>query len=258
MRIALLSDVHLSVHPLAAPPTQADVVVVAGDVGRPAAAIAWAREFARPAVFVAGNHEFYGGDLVGTLTALREAAAGSTVHVLEHDAWHHRGVRFLGCTLWSDHRLYATPQESALGLQQATTLVRDFSRIAVSPGAPDKLTPMAARQLFDDAVAWLEARFAEPHPGPTVVVTHFAPSRLSIHPRFAGSPINACFASDLASHITRWQPPLWLHGHTHDSFDYRIGRTRVVCNPRGYAPGGVVENAHFDPGLVLELDETSQ
>jgi hypothetical protein len=207
-------------------------------------------------VFVAGNHEFYGSDLVSTLAALREAAAGSTVHVLERDAWHHRGVRFLGCTLWSDHRLYATPEERALGLQQATTLVRDFSRITVSPDAPDKLTPDVAQRLFDDTVTWLEARFAEPHAGPTVVVTHFAPTRLSIHPRFAGSPINACFASDLASHITRWQPQFWLHGHTHDSFDYRIGSTRVVCNPRGYAPKGVVENALFDPNLVIDLDES--
>jgi hypothetical protein len=108
--------------------------------------------------------------------------------------------------------------------------VRDFSRIAVAPDAPDKLTPAAAQRLFDASVAWLDARFAEPHAGPTVVVTHFAPSRLSIHPRFAGSPLNACFTSDLAAHIGRWQPRLWLHGHTHDSFDYRIGATRVVCN----------------------------
>src|SRR5262249_38300974 len=138
---------------------------------------------------------------------------------------------------------------------RATMLVRDFSRIAVAPGAPDKLTPAVAQHLFDDAVAWLDARFAEPHAGPTVVVTHFAPSRLSIHPRFAGSPINPCFASDLAPRIERWQPQFWLHGHTHDSFDYRIGRTRVVCNPRGYAPNGVIENARFDPHLVLDVDE---
>jgi hypothetical protein len=255
MRIALLSDVHLSVQPLPVPVADADVVVVAGDVARPAAAIAWVRGFGRPAVFVAGNHEFYGGDLAGTLAALRREAAGSAVHVLERDTWHHGSMRFLGCTLWSDHRLYATPDERALGLQQAMRVVRDFSRIAVAPDTPDKLTPELSQRMFDESVAWLEARFAEPHAGPTIVVTHFAPSRQSIHPRFAGSPINACFVSDLEPRIARWQPRLWLHGHTHDSFDYRIGATRVVCNPRGYAPDGVVENARFDPGLVLDIDE---
>ena len=92
-----------------------------------------------------------------------------------------------------------------------------------------------------------------PHDGPTVVVTHFAPARGSIAARFAGSPVNACFVSDLEARIRAWQPQLWLHGHTHDSFDYRIGETRVVANPRGYAPNGVIENAAFDPGLVLEI-----
>ena len=220
-------------------------------------AIAWARQFVRPTLFVAGNHEFYGSDLQTTLATLRSEAAGSAVHVLEHDAWHHGPVRFLGCTLWSDHRLHATEEARAEGERHAMAFVRDFSRIAVTPAAPDTLTPAIAQRLCDDAVAWLEARFAEPHAGPTVVVTHFAPSRLSIHPRFAGSPINACFVSDLAARIERWQPRLWLHGHTHDSFDYRIGATRVVCNPRGYAPDGIAENAHFDPTLVLDLDTTS-
>src|SRR5690606_24568879 len=113
--------------------------------------------------------------------------------------------------------------------------------------------PAIAQSLFDESVAWLDKRFAEAHAGPTVVITHFAPSLLSIHPRFAGSPINACFVSDLAARIERWQPTLWLHGHTHDSFDYRIGATRVLANPRGYAPGGVVENALFDPAFHIEI-----
>ena len=85
-----------------------------------------------------------------------------------------------------------------------------------------------------------------------LTLTSLAPSQAE-----QWTPINACFVSDLADRIARWQPALWLHGHTHDSFDYRLGATRVVCNPRGYAPGGVVENACFDPQLVLEVDETA-
>jgi hypothetical protein len=253
MRILLLSDLHLSVHPLDVPPADADVAVLAGDLGRPEAAIDWARRLGRPTLFVAGNHEHYGSDLLTTVARLRERAHGSPVRVLERDAWHHGGVRFLGCTLWSDHRLYATPEARELGLREAVRTVRDFSRIALSPEDPRPFSPDDARALFDASVAWLDARFAEPHDGPTVVVTHFAPSRGSIDPRYADSPINACFVSDLDERIRCWQPALWLHGHVHHGFDYAIGGTRVVSNPRGYAPGGNAENPRFDPAFTVEV-----
>lgn len=254
MKIHLLSDLHLSVQPLPRPEADADVVVLAGDLGRPAAALAWARQFPQPTLFVAGNHEFYGSDLSTAMAQLREGAEGTPVRVLECDEWHFGGTRFLGCTLWSDHRLLADPEQRELGLRQAVEMIRDFSHIRAAPQGEERLTPALAQQLFDRSVAWLEDRFAQPHDGPTVVVTHFAPARGSIHPRFAGSVINPCFVSDLEAQILRWQPQLWLHGHTHDSFDYRVGRTRVVSNPRGYAPGGVVENAAFDPSLVIDVE----
>lgn len=253
MKIALLSDLHLSVQPMPPPAVDADVLVLAGDLHRPAGAIEWARQYDMPTLFVAGNHEFYGGDLVSTMRALRQHAGGSTVRVLEHDVCHHDGVRFLGCTLWSDYRLYESSQQREQSLLQASAMVRDFSRIRVAPDFDDKFTPAVAQLLFDDAVAWLEQQFAIAHDGPTVVITHFAPARGSIAAQFAGSPLNACFVSDLEAQIRRWQPALWLHGHVHDSFDYRIGDTRVVANPRGYAPNGVVENKAFDSSLVIEV-----
>ena len=253
MKIALLSDLHLSVQGLEHPHTDADVVVLAGDLARPAAAMAWARHYTQPTLFVAGNHEFYGSDLITTQLLLREHAQGSAVRVLERNAWVHQGVRFLGCTLWSDHRLYASPEEKETGLQQALTFNRDYSRIRLAPDFDQPFSPAASQLLFDASVSWLEEQFAQPRDGPTVVVTHFAPARGSIHPRFAGSPINACFVSDLEERILRWRPALWLHGHTHDSFDYRVGDTRVVSNPRGYAPKGEIENKAWDPELVLEV-----
>ena len=253
MKIALFSDLHLSVQPLTLPPNDADVVVLAGDLQRPAQAMAWARQVGKPTVFVAGNHEFYGSDLVTTMAQLHIHAQGSDVRVLERSEWHHDGVRFLGCTLWSDYRLFTTPEQREEGLRKAQELVRDFSRIGVAPDFPDRFTPAVSQMLFDQSVAWLEARFAEPSAGPTVVVTHFAPARGSIASQFVGSPLNACFVSDLEERIQRWQPALWLHGHVHDSFDYRIGATRVVANPRGYAPQGVVENKAFAPNLILQV-----
>ena len=74
MKIALYSDLHLSVHPLELPPTSADVVVLAGDLQRPATGMAWARQFAQPTLYVAGNHEFYGSDLASTMAELRQQA----------------------------------------------------------------------------------------------------------------------------------------------------------------------------------------
>ncbi len=254
MKIALMSDLHLSVHAMAAPRVAADVVVLAGDLHRPAGAIEWARQFGdTPTLFVAGNHEFYGGDLVGTLQELRRQAEGSAVRVLEHDVWHHQGVRFLGCTLWSDYRLFDSAEQRAQGLQQASELVRDFSRIRVAPDFDDRFSPAVAQLLFDRSVAWLGQQFDMAHPGPTVVITHFAPARGSIAPQFVGSPLNACFVSDLEAQIQRWQPELWLHGHVHHSCDYRVGRTRIVANPRGYAPKGEIENKRFDAHQIIDL-----
>lgn len=81
-----------------------------------------------------------------------------------------------------------------------------------------------------------------------------SPTPLSLtRQQFVGLPLNACFVSDLEERILRWQPTLWLHGHVHDSFDYWVGATRVVANPRGYAPQGVVENKAFAPELILEI-----
>jgi len=253
MKIALLSDLHLSVHAMDVPATDADVVVLAGDLHRPAGAIEWARQYRQPTLFVAGNHEFYGSDLVTTMRELRAHAQGTAVRVLEHDVWLHDGVRFLGCSLWSDYGLFDSPAQREQGLQQAGEMVRDFSRIRSAPDSDEKFTPAMSQYLFGRALAWLERQFAVAHDGPTVVITHFAPARGSIAAKFAGSPLNACFVSDLEPQIRRWQPALWLNGHVHDSFDYRIGNTRVVANPRGYAPKGVVENKAFDATLTIDV-----
>ena len=87
-----------------------------------------------------------------------------------------------------------------------------------------------------------------------MVITHHAPSPKSIHPRFADSLLNACFVSDAERLIDGSRARLWIHGHTHDSFDYCLNGTRVVCNPRGYARNGVNENPLFDANFLVEID----
>ena len=111
--------------------------------------------------------------------------------------------------------------------------------------------------LFRRHSAWLESRLADVHAGPTVVITHHAPSRHSIHPRFADSLLNACFVSDAAHLLRADRVSLWIHGHTHDSFDHRVNGTRVVCNPRGYARAGVNENPVSIANFIVEVNELS-
>ncbi|MGC7405563.1 metallophosphoesterase [Pandoraea pneumonica] len=258
MRLHILSDLHLSVAPLATPDVVADVTILAGDISRPAQAIEWAKQLPRPVIYVAGNHEFYGATLAGTLAEIRKLAAGTNVHVLERGAVTIDGVRFIGTTLWSDFALYDAEGKHDEVIEESRKFVRDFTRIRVGdPAAPWSdlpfFTPEDSAALCRENVAWLRRALADPHDGPTVVVTHHAPTPQSIHPRFAGSPVNPAFISDLTSFVDQSDAALWVHGHTHDSFDYRVGRTRVLCNPRGYCFEGRVENAAFDPALCVNV-----
>jgi hypothetical protein len=155
-------------------------------------------------------------------------------------------VRFLGSTLWTDFRACGEGERRSAAVQEAARFMRDFSRIG-------SFTPADSCALFERNTAWLASKLAEQHRGPTVVITHHAPSLRSIHPRFAGSLLNACFVSNAEHLLEGRRCALWIHGHTHDSFDYRVNGTRVLCNPRGYARDGKPENPYFDPGLIAEV-----
>ncbi len=250
MKLSVLSDLHLSRGALAIPANDADAVVLAGDIARPKEGIAWASGFAKPVLYVPGNHEFYGGSIAGTVAELRRLSAGSNIHVLDDDEVIIEGVRVLGTTLWTDFMLFGEGEKRAAAMREAQRFMRDFSRIRLGESS---FTPEASTALFKRHAAWLERKLAEPYAGPTVVNTHHAPSRKSIHPRFADSLMNACFVSDAEHLIERNRARLWIHGHTHDSFDYFVNGTRVLCNPRGYAKDGANENPLFDVNLSVEV-----
>ncbi|WP_150699202.1 metallophosphoesterase [Pandoraea terrae] len=259
MKLQILSDLHLSVAPMALPAGDADVVILAGDIARPQQAIEWARGFSQPVVYVPGNHEFYGSSLGETLRALRQLAEGTNVHVLDCEAVVIDGVRFLGTTLWTDFALYDAAGKHDDVLVESIRFVRDFTRIRVAEPAADGtvapyFSPADSAALCARNVAWLREQLTRSNPGQaTVIVTHHAPSPKSIHPRFADSLVNPAFISDLDTLVAGSGAALWVHGHTHDSFDYRLGDTRVVCNPRGYAFDGRIENAAFDPGFCATV-----
>jgi predicted phosphodiesterase len=253
MKLNILSDLHLSLGTLELPENDADAVVLAGDVARPTEAVAWALALGKPTFYVAGNHEFYGGSLAGTVAELKALCEGTNVRVLDNDEVIFEGVRFLGTTLWTDFMLFGEGEERAAAIQEAMKFMRDFSRIRLSEAEERLFTPTDSAALFRIQAAWLERKLAERYAGPTVVITHHAPSPQSIHARFANSLLNACFVSDAEHLVDASRAHLWIHGHTHDSFDYVLNGTRVVCNPRGYARNGMNENPQFDANLVVEV-----
>ena len=251
MKLNILSDLHLSQGELALPANDADVVVLAGDIARPGEAVAWASRLGKPVLYVPGNHEYYGGTIEGSATQLKRLCEGTCIHVLDDATQLIGDVRFIGSTLWTDFRVLGEGPLREAAMQEALRFIRDFSRIRLDDASQALFTPTDSAYLFDRHAAWIAAELAKPHDGPTVVITHHAPSRSSIHPRFEGSLLNACFVSDAEYLLDGARAQLWIHGHTHDSFDYAVKGTRVVCNPRGYARGGVNENAAFDPDFTV-------
>lgn len=254
MKLNILSDLHLGFGAMEWPVNDADAIVLAGDISRPREAASWAMRFGKPVLYVAGNHEFYGSSIDGALDELRRQCERTKVHVLDDSELVIDGVRFLGTTLWTDFELFDDSKLRAAAKEEARRCLRDFSRIRAREGSSDLFTPDDSVALFRQHAAWLASRLASSHAGPTVVITHHAPSTRSIHPRFAGSLLNACFVSDVEHLLGAHRAVLWIHGHTHDSFDYVVDGTRVVCNPRGYAHGGVNENPLFDPDFIVEVE----
>ena len=254
MKLHILSDLHLGVQGMAQPATDADVVILAGDISRPERAAAWALAFGKPVIYVIGNHEFYGSSLPEVKAAFHRLLDGTQVHLLDDSAVELGGVRFLGATLWTDFLAHGEGERQAEAMRQTREFMYDFKRVRTGPGADAPLlTPEDTTRLVAASSRWLDAELNRPFAGPTVVVTHHAPTLHSIHPRFVGSPINAAFVSDAAWLLKGRRAQLWIHGHTHDSFDYEVDGTRVLCNPRGYARDGKVENARFNPELVVSV-----
>lgn len=251
MKIRVLSDLHLEFQDWTPPPVEADVVVLGGDIDVGADGIEWARRsFPSSAiVYVPGNHEFYGARFQDVSSALREDGARFDVSVLDGDSVLVNGVRFLGATLWTDFALHGTePERIAGAMANAKYGINDFRVIRFGNGG--LFRPEHARALHLSQASWLRSALAEPFCGTTVVVTHFLPHRMSIHPKYEGSTLNPCFASDLDD-IVRAPVALWIHGHTHESCDYVVNDTRVVCNPRGYLPGE--PNRMFQPRLAIDM-----
>jgi predicted phosphodiesterase len=244
MRIQFLSDIHLETAPYTPAVTGADLVILAGDIHNGAAGVEWARKcFSVPVLYLAGNHEYYEGEFGAVQAALREAAARTGVLLLDCTAERIDNKRFLGCTLWTDYSLVPAGRRARV-VENSRTRNPDYELIR---HGTRKFAPEDAIALCVRHRRWLEERLDESFDGTTIVVTHFAPHPLSIAPVYADHPANPAFIVPLEALMGR--AALWIHGHTHTRFDYRVSGTRIVCNPRGY-PG---EPTGFRPDWTIDI-----
>ena len=202
-------------------------------------------------IYVFGNHEHYHGNFANTHgTLCKELKHFGNLHVLNNDHVVIDGVVFVGGTLWTDFC-----RNDPVVKWDAQRMMNDYRKVFNGPKnrfkPDDAYNEHHAMIQYIDSVYKREDWLEMPNP-PIVVCGHHAPSFESISGRYAGNSLNGAYASDLVDFITeRPRIKLWTHGHVHTTFDYMIGSTRVVCNPRGYY--GYEENDEFDYGKVIEV-----
>ncbi len=266
MKIQIASDLHLDLLPKleGAEPslieqTDADVLVLAGDIHDGYQGI---RRFSnwkadQEIIYVAGNHEYYGHVYKAKQSQMQICAADAGVHFLERNAIVIKGVRFLGATLWTNYRLFEPQYAQLLAMQEAKDRLNDHRLIRLDRGA---FSPVDALAIHTATRRWLKEELENPFDGKTVVVTHHAPHPDSVHQKYKDDLLSAAFASDVSELLQG--ADLWIHGHVHDSFDYQVGRCRVVANPAGYVLNrrsirrmevAELENKLFNPSLVVEV-----
>jgi predicted phosphodiesterase len=280
MKIQLLSDLHLEVHPawVPTPAPGADLLVLAGDIGSyQSGSLLLEHDFGltrfspkhgwpTPVLFVPGNHEYDAMDFDLAHTRLRDTCEQLGIIWLERETYVWPGpqqpaVRFIGTTLWSDFDALG-PLDSASHMPSANQLAqqlkaRDKAFRAANyylkkTGGTRHAQPLLAEAVRAQALVcqdWLRQALAEPFAGHTVVVTHFAPSLLSADPRYGLAPGTAGFCNALDDLLPGAR--LWLHGHLHAPSDYVKHGCRVIANPLGYARKN--EQTAFQPAQCIEL-----
>jgi len=267
MKIAICSDLHLEFGTISLENTEnADVLILSGDIcvakdlmnkdnndilDRFGRSEAWHTFFQECSdrfphvLYVMGNHEHYHGDYANTIGDLRSRLNYlRNLHILDKEQIAIRDTIFIGGTLWTDMN-----NQDPITLLHMKGMMNDFrcvkngNRVTIFKDEDGKFHKRESRFTPEDAVedhkemlSYIRMMVEGKWDQKFVVVGHHAPSKLSTHPRYQKEEImNGGYSSDLSEFIMDHpQIKLWTHGHTHEDFDYMIGSTRIVCNPRGY------------------------
>ena len=267
MKIQLLSDLHLETQPRfeAMPAPGADLLVLAGDIGShqkgsrlEGADFGLARFSPRhgwptPVLYVPGNHEYDNDDFDTVHARLQAQCEALDIGWLAREVRVIDGIRFVGTTLWADFDALVEPHDPPAERERKRgKAMRAADHYLAHAATRRHGLPFMARELRAESLAcqaWLREALARPFEGPTVAITHFAPTLASADPRYGLTPGTAGFCNALDALLPL--ADVWLHGHLHCAFDYVKDGCRVVANPLGYADKG--EQAGFRPGLLIEV-----
>ena len=263
MKIRICSDLHLEFGSFDLPKHDDEletVLVLAGDIGLAKykkTFLPFLEEMSdrfKAVVYVMGNHEYYRNSLDYSLSSMQKAIHNASlfnVFIMENDTLIVEDVAFVCATLWTDYC-----GNNPLAKEIAQRSLNDHRLIRIDDYNGGLFTAEVAYEKHLNSKDYI---FGEIWDLITVnmkvvVVSHHCPSRESIPEKYRGPEnflLNGAFVSEMDEEILDTQPTLWIHGHTHDSFDYHIGSTRVICNPRGYKGSDL--NAAFNPDLVIEI-----
>jgi Icc-related predicted phosphoesterase len=202
-------------------------------------------------VYIMGNHEFYHGKFYGAIDYMREECAKyPNVYMLEQDMKIIDDVVFVGGTLWTNMN-----KRDPLTMHAIEGMMNDFRIIRNDKRNYAPMSALDVAVRHDRTLAYIKLIVQEHKDKKCVVVGHHSPSFQSCHPMYGNDTLmNGGYHSDLSEFILDHpQIVLWTHGHTHHPFDYMIGDTRVVCNPRGYENDGYSEDTGWNPNILLEI-----
>ena len=267
MKIQLLSDLHLESHPRFAPvpAADADLLVLAGDIGSyQTGSLLTEQDFGLtrfsprhgwpvPVLFTPGNHEYDNHDFDAVHARLRETCAALDIQWLERETLVIDGVRLVGTTLWSDFVALIEPRDSVTEQFKKRGKAMRAANFYLKKAATMRHGELfLAEQMRAHALVcqdWLRDALSTPFDGPTVAITHFAPTLASVDPRYGLTPGSAGFCNALDALLPL--ADVWLHGHLHCAFDYLKDGCRIVANPLGYFGKG--EQERFCPTLCVDV-----
>ncbi len=258
MKIQIVSDLHLEFGSIAIDNAGADVLVLSGDIMVANSIKKHWVEFIesmcskfKHVVYVLGNHEHYHGNFSLSYTILKQAFEKHlNLYILDTETKIIEGVVFVGGTLWTNFN-----HKDPNAMFMATRRMNDYRIVAYT----DEQTQEIRSLDPNDTVTYhykmkdhISKTVQEYKDQPIVICGHHAPSFQSIASHYVSSELNGAYASELFEFIVeRPNIKLWTHGHVHSSFDYMIGSTRIVCNPRGYYR--YEENPQFNPNFIVEI-----